>query len=76
MALASPDAAQRRHHRIGRSLREKGFLAAALDADVEAAADARLTELLATHATVSIERNGHGLTDRVAPTTTARPGWS
>lgn len=51
-------------YRIGKSLRKKGFVTAALDADVEAAANARLVELLATHAAVSIEREGQGLADR------------
>jgi len=51
-------------YRIGKSLRKKGFVTAVLDADVEAAANARLAELLATHATVRIEREGPGLADR------------
>ena len=51
-------------YRIGKSLRKKGFTPAALDGDVEAAANARLAELLATHAAVTIEREGPGLTDR------------
>ncbi len=53
-------------YRIGKSLRKKGFVATALDDRdaVESAANARLSELLATHAAVSIERDGHGLADR------------
>lgn len=51
-------------YRIGKSLRKKGFTPAALDGDIEGAANARLAELLATHAPVVIEREGPGLTDR------------
>lgn len=51
-------------YRIGRSLRKKGFSPSALEADVEAAANTRLAELLATHADVVIERDGQGLADR------------
>lgn len=51
-------------YRVGRSMRRKGFVVDALDGDVEAAANARLAELLATHAAVEIEREGEGLSDR------------
>lgn len=51
-------------YRIGKSLRKKGFVPSALEGDIEAAANARLVELLATHAAVSIERDGPGLADR------------
>ena len=51
-------------YRIGKSLRKKGFVPSALDGDVEAAANTRLGELLATRADVVIEREGPGLADR------------
>jgi len=51
-------------YRVGKSLRKKGFVPAALEGDIEGAANARLGELLATHAAVVIERDGQGLADR------------
>lgn len=53
-------------YRIGKSLRKKGFAASALDdlGIVEQAANARLGELLASHADVLIQREGLGLADR------------
>jgi alanyl-tRNA synthetase len=51
-------------YRIGKSLRKKGFVPSALDGEIEAAANTRLAELLATHAAVGIEREGLGLADR------------
>jgi alanyl-tRNA synthetase len=52
-------------YRVGKSLRRKGFDAAGLDVPaVESAANERLAELLATRASVAIEREGQGLADR------------
>lgn len=53
-------------YRIGKSLRRKGFDPAALDdlVAIEDAANARLTEWVATDAGIRIDRDGDGLGDR------------